>query len=470
MLSIGIVVMVLGTYANLYAIEEIRINPTENIEIIPKENLVLSKENKMEIQKVTAINLLPEVNKNAPDNPPENKPQENSNAKKEIRHEPPQPEEPPENVVSAKIPPKNEAKPEVIANVGVHEKQGPVVEPVLPESENEENMLAPEKPELDKKEQNPIEISNDLEKKVAGPVVEAEKKTEEVDIEAIKKEDVELKEQEKSKEDALKKQIDTLKKQNEVQMQIVQQQQQILEVIKQQHEVLVNEKQKEEIEKVQQKKLEAVKQIESIAKQAIESLGVKDTKPDEKKNENKSAESKLKNIENMNESRKLVPLPLAVSNNLTIDGKLRGDIKEKAAVNQIKPSETVIKENEFNINQVDKMNINIKHEINLNVDGQAAPKNLVELLNGKPNMDAKEKKNDNNFVKNDSEKNINEHVRSERSVEKDKNNAPIDFVLNKSDSPLAEIVNKLSEASVAALKDINNVAPGRDLKYIQAKM
>lgn len=375
-------VMVLGTYANLYAIEEIHINPTEITEAIPKENLILSNENKMEVQKVvTVVNVVPE------------KPPDGEKAGKEIRHEPPQPVEPQESVVSPKNPPESEVKPEKIETKPEepHEKQGPVVEPVLP-AENPK----------------PEEVKT----------VEKPKKTEDVDIEAIKKEESELKEQEKSKEDVLKKQLDILKQQNEVQKQIVEQQKQILEVIKQ-HQEHVSEK--EDLEKVKQKKLEAVKQIETIAKQAIESLGGKE---DEKK-------IKPQPI-------KLVPLPIAVSNNLTIDGKPR----------QETPNKTVIKENEFNINKVDNMNINIKHEINLNVDSKNNPKNLVELLNGK-----------NKSV---------EHPRSERSVKDEPTKS--DFVLNKSESPLMEIVNKLSEANMAALKDINVKTPGRDLKYFQAKM
>lgn len=381
-------VMVLGTYANLYAIEEIHINPTEITEAIPRENLILSNENKMEIQKVvTAVNVPPE------------KPPDGEKPAKEIRHEPPQPEEPQESVVSAKNPPENEVKPEKVETKPEkpHEKQGPVVEPVLPA----------ENPKPD--EAKPEETKN----------IEKQKKTEDVDIEAIKKEDSELKEQEKSKEDVLKKQLDILKQQNEVQKQIVEQQKQILEVIKQ-HQEHVSEK--EDLEKVKQKKLEAVKQIETIAKQAIESLGGKE---DEKKEKPQPV--------------KLVPLPIVVSNNLTIDGKPRQETTNK----------TVIKENEFNINKVDNMNINIKHEINVNVDSKNNPKNLVELLNGK-----------NKSV---------EHPRSERSVKDEATKS--DFVLkNKSDSPLMEIVNKLSEANMAALQDINVKAPGRDLKYFQAKM
>lgn len=458
MLFIGVLVMVLGTYANLYAIEEIHINPTENIEIIPKENLVLSNENKMEVHKVvTAINSLQDMNKKYPENQLNSKPYENIKTPKEIRHEPPQPEEPQENIVSAKNPINNEVKPEKVdrkeAAVNGHDKQGPVVEPVLPESENEENKVIVEKPKkqelLENENKQNLIQTKDLKKK-------EQKKTEDVDIEAIKKEETELKEQEKSKEDVLKKQLDILKQQNEVQMQIVQQQQQLLEVIKQhQEQASVSEKQKKDLEKVQQKKLEAVKQIENIAKQAIESLAVKDTENKVKKEEQKEDSKTVK--KDQKDAVKLIPLPLAVSNNLTIDGKPRHESKE------IKQSQQSIKENEFNINQVDNMNINIRQEINVNVDGKKNPKNLIELLK-------QENQNNKTVVKNNLEKNNEEHQRSERSVGYEKNRsdtdvAKTDFIVNKSASPLAEIVSKLSEVNVVA----NIKTPGRDLKYFQAK-
>lgn len=466
MLFAGIMIMVLGTYANLYAIEEINIKPTEKLEVIPKENLVIPNENKMEIQKaVTAISLGQNVNNKPPDPPkipPENQPPppppENIDPPKEVRHEPPQPEEPPENVVSPKVLSENEAKQEKNdAKPDDHEKQGPVVEPVLPESENVENKPKqeaplPEKPKETQNEQNkPAEPKVDSNKKV---IVEQQKKSEEVDVEAIKKEDHELKEQEIAKDnEETKKQalLDTLKKQNEVQMQLMQQQQQLIEV-------LVGEKQKEALEKVQQKKLEAVKQIETIAKQAIESLAVKESA--EKAAAEKAA---VKTKNDTKDSIKLVPLPIAVSNNLTIDGKPR----QIPTQEEVKPSETVVKQNEININQVDNMNINIKHEINLNVDGKANPKNLVELLN------VNKKSDDGAAV----QKADNQHGRSERSVdvEKGKNDGvstKTDFLQNKSEAPLIELVNKLSEANLA-LKNVNipNVKPaGRDLKYFQAKI
>lgn len=41
MLCIGVLVMVLGTYANLYAIEEMQVLPTEKLEMAKHDNIVV---------------------------------------------------------------------------------------------------------------------------------------------------------------------------------------------------------------------------------------------------------------------------------------------------------------------------------------------------------------------------------------------------------------------------------------------
>lgn len=301
---------------------------------------------------------------------------------KEIRHEPPQPVEPVDVVVSPK--PKNDQSADEILKkeeqVGGLEKQPPA----LLVEDNKEAPAVPLPPEAEKtKKQTEVEKKEDL-----------EKRSEEVDIEAIKKEEVELGAQEKEvqKQDL----IDTLVKQSEVQQQLVEQQKQLLEVIKQQ--ALENKEKLNEMEKVKKEKMEAVKQIESIAKKAIETLSGNENKnvitsgPETAKEE-KAAPQESKPVENVEQLAKksennlpkelegekvsvnMVPIPIAVSNNLTIYGEPRGVSQDHKDV----PKEPAHKENEINIKQVDNMNINIKHEINVNV---GSPKSIVDLLKG----------------------------------------------------------------------------------------
>lgn len=328
---------------------------------------------------------------------------------------------------------------------------------------------------------------------------EPEKKAEEVDIEAIKKEDMELKAQEKESEVKKQDLIDTLQKQNEVQQKLVEQQKQLIEVIIQQQQALENEKQQK---KSNQEQLEAVKQIESIAKKAIESLGVKDSEvevtPQQKDGGKHEEESLLQEgevkdipvIETKESASKdksginLLPIPLAVSQNLTMYGK---PLEENKAENEPKKKE-VHKENEININQVDNMNINIKHEINLNVQ---SPKNLVELLKSDSNQKKNTNENDESVKKNKkkSEDKVDDNlqsvrrdilsdniqpVREKRNVNKEELEEELDQnkVLN-----LMKVVSKLSNSELLGLSKINIQNVDKvfkplvgDVKNIQAVM
>jgi sodium-coupled neutral amino acid transporter 10 len=383
MLFVGVIVMVLGTYANLYAFEEANLSIVT--EKIPPPLELAHKLNAVEPEKPVVMDIPTTIkiaiSEEKKQNPPEVIPEKVMEAPiaekvkiedKEVRHEPPQPEEPVENVVKT---PKNEVKVEVKS---AEDKQGPVVEPVQPPDEKVEESgkeevvrVVDEKKMIEeedgKKKDEGKEMKIGEEKK---DVIKEVKKNDEVDIEAIKKEDTELKEQEEKKQTQDRNQIliDTIQKQNEVQMEIVEQQKKLIEVIQKQQESGNNN----DLDKVNEEKVKAVKQIESIARKAIESIsgqdknvakekketgeknkvedGVKNNQREVvKENGNKSAEEaekkekiddnnmgivkevkidvlKEENQERKNEANKIpamVPLPIALAklNNVTVETK-----------------------------------------------------------------------------------------------------------------------------------------------------
>ncbi|EFA00767.1 putative sodium-coupled neutral amino acid transporter 10 [Tribolium castaneum] len=341
MLFVGVIVMVLGTYANLYAFEEAKLNiVTEKNppqpEIIKPQ--VIQPEKPVVIDIPTTIKVIASEEKKK--KPPDEVVAPLEEEKKvEVRHEPPQPEAPPEERVKVEEvrhePPQPEEPPETpkpveekkIEDKG--DKQGPVVEPVQP----------PEEP----------------------------KKNEEVDIEAIKKEETELKEEEDKKaKDSNQILIDTIQKQNEVQKEMVEQQKKLIEVIQKHQEIVQNK----DIDKVNEEKVKAVKQIESIARKAIESISGQDAKlvlpkkevkeeekvPERVKETPKVEETKQKTedkladkveekkqvveeinlVKNETSSIKMVPLPIALAkaNNVTLENKVSEQKETPAKLNK----------------------------------------------------------------------------------------------------------------------------------------
>ncbi|XP_060525531.1 putative sodium-coupled neutral amino acid transporter 10 [Cylas formicarius] len=221
---IGIFLMILGTYKNLQDFDKVDSPTVENVlserkpllsfsMIEPINNAVTDIQRKYNLTKVT-------------ESP-------------EVRHEPPQPIESFEHKshdnknLNKKLPTENMLKVEKIVK-------------------GKNNLIKSEKG-LHKNENSNITI---------------EAKNEEVDIEAIKKDDNEMKLQ--NKEDSHRILIDTLQKQNRVQEQIMKQQKKLIEVIEKQQKSVNDEV------KVNEEKLKAVKEIESIALQAIERISGND--------------------------------------------------------------------------------------------------------------------------------------------------------------------------------------------------
>lgn len=233
MLLVGLTVMVLGTYKNLYSLDQVQ-NIPALINNTPKtvDNDIRNK--------INFINELPNTIK-AIEIKTEKIPLKNTDVLKEVRHEPPQPVEP---------------------------------------FEEDQKLKSIEKLSVREKSLNEAKIIN-------------ETKLEEVDIEAIKKQD---KEEALQQENEIVKDIphvaliDTIKKQNEVQKEIVEQQKKLIEVIQSQQKI------KEDLDKdkVNEEKLRAVKEIKNIALRAIEKISGKE----EGKNGNvpeDSTENSMKN-------------------------------------------------------------------------------------------------------------------------------------------------------------------------------
>ncbi|KAK5642040.1 hypothetical protein RI129_008207 [Pyrocoelia pectoralis] len=224
MLFIGVLTMVLGTYANLYAMDEMVATTTERTAVeLPKvietlEHLPPKSNRKEDIKEIMDI----------------------------VRHEPPQPIEP---VADEVVENPKEAPKEIEQPVNdLRNKKDDDVKQVEVEKE-------PDKPP--KKESNT-------------------KKVEEVDIEAIQKEEKEIFEDEKQKlKDVEEKNINLLKKmekQNEAQQKVMEESKKILEEIKQ------RQIEEEKLKNVEMAKQKAAEEIQQIANKAIEQLKLVDTK------------------------------------------------------------------------------------------------------------------------------------------------------------------------------------------------
>ncbi|XP_018333410.1 putative sodium-coupled neutral amino acid transporter 10 [Agrilus planipennis] len=290
MLFIGIMVMVLGTYANLYAIEQTTIViGAPHVEIkepailkIVKEDTVL-RDNAIDIPSVKTPEkksldtnnneekpkIVQDTTDKAPHSPP---------PLQEIRQEPPQPVEP-EDV------PKNEPH-QVLQKESVN---------MVLSQQNKSNGLDTSDTKL-KKEANvdvkknteppPKQVLKDTQHNSQADNEEQKKenknseKRDEVDIDAIRKEEKELMDQDKerlSEEKSKLELLKTLKKQQEFEKQLLETQKELLGQIKQQNKK-DDTKQNEIVAANQEELKKAVKQIENIAKKAIESLNQKKEK------------------------------------------------------------------------------------------------------------------------------------------------------------------------------------------------
>lgn len=254
MLIIGIFVMVLGTYKNVHQVDNLEPSlDTINSKIVLKQNFNIADTEIKHIQITTIMHSATEkhkITKNLIDG-------------KEIRHEPPQPIEPVDEIA------KTRSKKEEQQNID------------LKSNGKSEKFLVP----------------NNLKGAVSNQT-----KNDEVDIEAIKKEEEEFKLQEKEKiQENNQILIDTIQKHNEVQQEIVE----LMEAIKSQQ----NQEVPNKVDKVKEEKLKAVKEIQNIALKAIEKIS---GKQENIENGNMRTDNVL-NIAKNNSNRK-VEKPLNTNN------------------------------------------------------------------------------------------------------------------------------------------------------------
>lgn len=277
-LVVGIIVMILGTYENLHSLENIDSSPvvenlvTENRELkiidpvakdIPVDIKVQTEglgvealdTNIKKSNNQTKIQIIAKVT-NSP----------------EIRHEPPQPIEPQD---SQQVPEETKINqnPEEVAKENVNEKlvaQDAIqVVNIPPDSETLlklNNSIASVKKKTIQQEGESKEKALKLDLISIQNNKANDTKSDQVDIEAIKKDDKEIQLQQKEKrEDSHFEEhrilLDSIQRQNEVQEEIVKQQKKLIEVIEQQQD-----------QKAKEEKLKAVKEIEIIALQAIEKI------------------------------------------------------------------------------------------------------------------------------------------------------------------------------------------------------
>ncbi|KAK4877049.1 hypothetical protein RN001_009555 [Aquatica leii] len=247
MLFIGVLTMVLGTYANLYVLDEIAATQPPPIQVdVPK---IIKEIQKLPVPKIEDKPLPLEIDI------PKNE------IKEVVRHEPPQPIEP------------------------VVDKINDVYK------------------EVEKIKKESLEIINSkadvIEEVRDKPALQAEtldanpKKAEEVDIEAIKREEKEILEEEKQKlKEVEQKNMDLIKKmekQNEMNKKVAEESKKLLEEIKQRQIAEV------EIKKVEHEKIKAVEEIQEIAKKAIERLSLVDSKDQQDAKKDNVLVSKPKN-------------------------------------------------------------------------------------------------------------------------------------------------------------------------------
>ncbi|CAH1173781.1 unnamed protein product [Phaedon cochleariae] len=334
MLMVGIIFMVLGTYKNLHADDTWKPTSIATKQIAMDQSLVNIGTILVKLPTTVRVEMKTDMLV---------KDMEQSEIK-EIRHEPPQPIEPVEEILKKEL-----AKQKTVHN----------------------NM-------------NPLQN---------------ETKNEEVDIEAIKKEDKEelMQENESVNDDNNAHQIliDTIQKQNEVQKEIVEQQKKLIEVIQ-------NQQKKEENEKVviAEEKLKAVKKIESIALQAIEKISegedskkvMRELEKNIKENEMKLPEEKhpVQNLEevsqqNLKQMEKYIevlnnrsnmevehiPKPLKIGNNKITpqnsDIRKLSNINLNSNPNSIKPDTKTVVKAEVKAEQPKTDDVNLEsynHDLN----------------------------------------------------------------------------------------------------------
>ncbi|KAF5281091.1 hypothetical protein FQA39_LY17897 [Lamprigera yunnana] len=309
MLFIGVLTMVLGTYANLYAMEEITTTQAPDLHLqVPKIVKQLEKIAELKINENVAH---PDVK---------------LDTIVVVRHEPPQPIEP----VNEKI--------DNVAKVEIQKES--IIDNIKPVEEIKDKLSLQTVPPIIQK---PPDLNS--------------KKAEEVDIEAIKKEDVEMLEEEnKELKEYKQKNMDFIKKieeQNVVHLKVAEESKKLLEEIKQrqiaQEKVKMkiavteapnlDESKNKELKDVEEINMNLIKTIEKqnkeIKKVAEESKQLLE-KENEKKiavtvNENDSKREVTKTkpfiLQKMENSiSNMLPLPLQKSN-FTGDGKLKDIVK-----------------------------------------------------------------------------------------------------------------------------------------------
>ncbi|XP_066141047.1 putative sodium-coupled neutral amino acid transporter 10 [Euwallacea fornicatus] len=208
-LFVGFTLMVLATYENLHHLSKTHISPIKIFSSSPEKDYEKLNENIKELEAFNNSIVTPVGGS-------------------EVRHEPPQPIEPLESQLDLQ-----------------------------------------DKPKIENANSNLLLKSNIGDKKEKEAFKEV-KNSDNVDIEAIKKEDKEalLEQDSEDKDTHLKEHkllIDKIQKQNEVQQEIVKQQKKLIEVIEKQQE-------KKEHEEKLEAEIQAVKEIESIALKAIEKI------------------------------------------------------------------------------------------------------------------------------------------------------------------------------------------------------
>lgn len=253
MLCTGILVMVLGSYANFYAIEEVAINPMDAVKPIQIENVPaidsaiesFEEKHKIEIAKLDVEHVinefkLEEINKNiVKDEVKENKVDfieeigkildTKDESLNEIRHEPVQPEEPIEE----------------------------------PKKDEEDKGEVKKEPEEIAKNKSAEKVNVTIERNEVGVAPKLRNSEEKIkldtniDVEAIKKEDAEVLEQKKKEiiQETKKNAeiLENLQKQNEFQQEIVQEQKKILGELQELKKIALGETTKEK----QQSKIES---------------------------------------------------------------------------------------------------------------------------------------------------------------------------------------------------------------------
>ncbi|KAF5269932.1 hypothetical protein FQR65_LT05731 [Abscondita terminalis] len=285
MLFVGVSTMVLGTYANLYVMDEITVTPVPPIQLEPPK-IIPPKLPELKLEEKPALPAEVIISK--------------EETKEIVRHEPPQPIEP------------------------VVDK----IEEVLEQLKQENDVTKSKATVIEEIKDKPIEQPK--------PPPAIPKKADEVDIEAIKKEEKEILEEEKQTlNEVEQKNMDLIKKmekQNEMNKQVAEESKKLLEEIKQRQIA------EAEIKKVKDEKIKAVEEIQEIAKKAIERLSLGEPKEDEVNAKNdvlseinlkKEPEiiPKMTNVEDK-VRQNMLPIPL-VKSNLTFESSRIKKIAEE---------------------------------------------------------------------------------------------------------------------------------------------